>query len=101
MSYVVLLFATGQWVRIVPSDWAVVPNALSAALPVRVARVAGRELMGRVCTTRCRQWRDRAGRPPERLCLERRRQLHLEQRRDLLDGLHRIHARSCRLCGLV
>lgn len=30
--YVVLLFATGQWVRIVPTDWAVVPNALSAAL---------------------------------------------------------------------
>jgi thiosulfate reductase cytochrome b subunit len=31
-SYVVLLFATGQWVRIVPTDWAVVPNAISAAL---------------------------------------------------------------------
>jgi len=30
--YVVLLFATGQWLRIVPTDWAVVPNALSAAL---------------------------------------------------------------------
>jgi thiosulfate reductase cytochrome b subunit len=30
--YVVLLFATGQWVRIVPTDWAVVPNAVSAAL---------------------------------------------------------------------
>ncbi|MFF2371166.1 hypothetical protein [Agromyces sp. NPDC058110] len=30
--YVVVLFATGQWLRIVPTDWAVVPNALSAAL---------------------------------------------------------------------
>ncbi len=30
--YVVLLFATGQWMRIVPTSWAVVPNALSAAL---------------------------------------------------------------------
>jgi thiosulfate reductase cytochrome b subunit len=30
--YVVLLFATGQWLRIVPTDWAVVPNAVSAAL---------------------------------------------------------------------
>ena len=32
VSYIVLLFATGQWVRIVPTDWAVVPNAISAAL---------------------------------------------------------------------
>ena len=30
--YVVLLFATGQWVRIVPTTWDVLPNALSAAL---------------------------------------------------------------------
>ncbi|WP_394550692.1 cytochrome b/b6 domain-containing protein [Agromyces sp. MMS24-JH15] len=30
--YVVLLFATGQWVRIVPTDWSIVPNAISAAL---------------------------------------------------------------------
>ena len=30
--YIVLLFATGQWLRIVPTDWAAVPNALSAAL---------------------------------------------------------------------
>ena len=30
--YVVLLFATAQWLRIVPTDWAAVPNALSAAL---------------------------------------------------------------------
>lgn len=30
--YVVLLFATGQWLRIVPTDPAVVPNAVSAAL---------------------------------------------------------------------
>ncbi|BDZ53991.1 cytochrome b/b6 domain-containing protein [Agromyces marinus] len=32
LTYVVLLFATGQWLRIVPTDWAVVPNAISAAL---------------------------------------------------------------------
>lgn len=32
VSYVVLLIATGQWLRIVPTDWAVVPNAISAAL---------------------------------------------------------------------
>ncbi|WP_353828079.1 cytochrome b/b6 domain-containing protein [Agromyces sp. SYSU T0242] len=32
VSYVVLLFATGQWLRIVPTDWAVVPNAISAGL---------------------------------------------------------------------
>ena len=32
VTYVVLLFATGQWLRIVPTDWAVVPNAISAAL---------------------------------------------------------------------
>lgn len=30
--YVVLLFATGQWVRIVPTDWSIVPHALSVAL---------------------------------------------------------------------
>ncbi|MFT4122761.1 MAG: cytochrome b/b6 domain-containing protein [Microbacteriaceae bacterium] len=30
--YVVLLFATGQWLRIVPTSWAVVPNAISAGL---------------------------------------------------------------------
>ena len=30
--FVVLLFATGQWVRIVPTSWAVVPNAISAGL---------------------------------------------------------------------
>ena len=30
--YVVLLFATGQWVRIVPTSWDVVPNALSSAV---------------------------------------------------------------------
>ncbi len=32
LLYVVLLFATGQWVRIVPTSWEVFPNALSAAL---------------------------------------------------------------------
>ncbi len=32
VSYLVLLFATGQWLRIVPTDWTVVPNAISAAL---------------------------------------------------------------------
>lgn len=30
--YVVLLFATGQWMRIVPTSWAVFPNAFTAGL---------------------------------------------------------------------
>jgi thiosulfate reductase cytochrome b subunit len=30
--YVVLLFVSGQWLRIVPTSWDVVPNAISAAL---------------------------------------------------------------------
>lgn len=30
--FVVLLFATGQWMRIVPTSWEVFPNAISAAL---------------------------------------------------------------------
>lgn len=30
--YIVLLFATGQWVRIVPTSWDVIPNAISAGL---------------------------------------------------------------------
>ncbi len=30
--FLVLLFATGQWMRIVPTSWEVFPNALSAAL---------------------------------------------------------------------
>ena len=30
--FAILLFATGQWMRIVPTSWDVVPNALSAAL---------------------------------------------------------------------
>lgn len=30
--YVVLLFVTGQWVRIIPTDWSVVPNSLSVVL---------------------------------------------------------------------
>nr|WP_193570941.1 cytochrome b/b6 domain-containing protein [Diaminobutyricibacter tongyongensis] len=30
--FVILLFATGQWMRVVPTSWAVFPNALSAAL---------------------------------------------------------------------
>ncbi len=30
--FVVLLFATGQWMKLVPTSWAVFPNALSAAL---------------------------------------------------------------------
>jgi thiosulfate reductase cytochrome b subunit len=29
--FVVLIFCTGQWVRIVPTNWSVLPNALSAA----------------------------------------------------------------------
>jgi len=32
LVFVVLLFATGHWLRIVPTSWEVVPNALSAAL---------------------------------------------------------------------
>ncbi|GAB2458812.1 cytochrome b/b6 domain-containing protein [Xylanimonas ulmi] len=31
-AFVVMLFATGHWARIVPTSWAVFPNALSAAL---------------------------------------------------------------------
>lgn len=30
--YIVLLFASGQWMRVVPTSWEVIPNALSAAL---------------------------------------------------------------------
>jgi thiosulfate reductase cytochrome b subunit len=30
--FIVLLFVTGQWMRIVPTSWSVFPNALSAAL---------------------------------------------------------------------
>lgn len=30
--FYVLLFATGQWLRVVPTSWEVIPNALSAAL---------------------------------------------------------------------
>lgn len=30
--YITLLFATGQWARIVPTTWDVIPNALSAAI---------------------------------------------------------------------
>ncbi len=30
--FVVLLFATGQWMRVVPTSWAVFPNAISAGL---------------------------------------------------------------------
>ena len=30
--FIVLLFATGQWMRIVPTSWEVFPNAVSAAL---------------------------------------------------------------------
>ncbi|QEO13772.1 hypothetical protein FLP10_04550 [Agromyces intestinalis] len=32
LVYVALLFATGQWVRIVPTDWSIVPNAISVGL---------------------------------------------------------------------
>lgn len=32
LVFAVLLFATGQWMRIVPTSWDVFPNALSAAL---------------------------------------------------------------------
>ncbi|SFS13532.1 Thiosulfate reductase cytochrome b subunit [Microbacterium sp. cf046] len=30
--FIVLLFATGQWMKLVPTSWAVFPNAISAAL---------------------------------------------------------------------
>lgn len=30
--FYVLLFATGQWMRVVPTSWEVIPNAISAAL---------------------------------------------------------------------
>ena len=30
--YIVLLFATGQWLRIVPTTWDIIPNAVSAAI---------------------------------------------------------------------
>ncbi|MFP3802940.1 oxidoreductase, partial [Paraburkholderia sp. SIMBA_027] len=32
LIFIVLLFATGQWLRIVPTNWDVFPNALSAGL---------------------------------------------------------------------
>ncbi|PTT61417.1 cytochrome b/b6 domain-containing protein [Arthrobacter sp. HMWF013] len=32
LVFAVLLFATGQWMRIVPTSWDAIPNALSAAL---------------------------------------------------------------------
>ena len=32
LVFVVLLFATGQWMRVVPTSWEVIPNALSAGL---------------------------------------------------------------------
>ena len=32
VAFVVLLFATGQWMRIVPTSWEVFPNAVSAGL---------------------------------------------------------------------
>lgn len=32
VAFVVLLFVTGQWMRVVPTSWEVIPNAFSAAL---------------------------------------------------------------------
>jgi thiosulfate reductase cytochrome b subunit len=32
LVFVVLLFCTGQWVRVVPTSWDVIPNAISAGL---------------------------------------------------------------------
>ena len=32
ITFVILLFATGQWMRIVPTSWDVIPNALSTAI---------------------------------------------------------------------
>ena len=31
-AFIVLLFVTGQWVRIIPTSWDIIPNALSALL---------------------------------------------------------------------
>ncbi|MCU1614635.1 MAG: hypothetical protein JWO98_2175 [Frankiales bacterium] len=31
LIFVVLIFSTGQWLRIVPTSWAIIPNAISAA----------------------------------------------------------------------
>lgn len=32
LVFIVLLFVTGQWMRIIPTSWEVIPNAVSAAL---------------------------------------------------------------------
>ncbi|MFF1880660.1 cytochrome b/b6 domain-containing protein [Pseudarthrobacter sp. NPDC058196] len=32
ITFVILLFATGQWMRIVPTSWEILPNALSTAI---------------------------------------------------------------------
>jgi thiosulfate reductase cytochrome b subunit len=32
LAFVVLLFVTGQWMRIVPTSWEVIPNAISAGI---------------------------------------------------------------------
>lgn len=32
LVFVVLLFVTGRWARIVPTNWDIIPNAISAAV---------------------------------------------------------------------
>ena len=48
LVFYVLLFTTGQWRRVVPTTWAVFPNALSVLDPVPFVALADRERMGRV-----------------------------------------------------
>ena len=48
LIFIVLLFVTGQWMKIVPTSWAVFPNAISAAPAVRVAGLADRERLGQL-----------------------------------------------------
>ena len=48
LVFYVLLFTTGQWRRVVPTTWAVFPNAAVGADPVPVVALADRERMGRV-----------------------------------------------------
>ncbi len=46
--FVVLLFVTGQWMKIVPTSWAVFPNARQRGAAVRVAGLADRERVGQL-----------------------------------------------------
>ena len=46
LVFYVLLFATGEWRRLVPTSWQVFPDAASVADPVPVAELAGRQQLG-------------------------------------------------------